>query len=78
MNDTKRSNLKRALQLLDQASNIVDDVSDKESDAMDNMPENLQDSERFSAMERAVDLLNDASTTIEEAVSLINDAILQR
>ncbi len=46
MNDTKRNKLRGAIQLLGQVANIVDDVSDKESDAMDNMPENLQDSER--------------------------------
>lgn len=78
MNNARRDRLKDAIQLLNNATSIVDDVADKEGDAMDNMPENLQESERFSAMEEAVDLLNDATESIGEAIELIGQAVQKR
>lgn len=78
MNNARRDRLKDAIQLLNSATSIVDDVVDKEGDAMDNMPENLQESERFAAMEEAVDLLNDATESIGEAIELIGQAVQKR
>lgn len=42
-------------------------VCDEETNSMDNMPENLQDSERHSAMEETVDYLEDAIENIHGA-----------
>lgn len=47
---------------------------DGEEDALDNMPENLQGSERYEKIEAAVDLLNDASECIDAAIEKINEA----
>lgn len=46
----------------------------QEEDALDNMPENLQGSERYEKIEAAVDLLNDASECIDSAIERINEA----
>lgn len=78
MNATRRNRLNGAIKLLNEATSIVDSVADQEGDAMDNMPENLQESERFAAMEEAVDLLNDATTAIGEAIELIGQAVQKR
>ena len=42
---------------------------------MDNVPENLQDSERYSNMEACVEALSDAVYNLEEAMDLIKEAI---
>ena len=73
MNKKRRERLRAAIDHLDQAASIVESVRDEESDCKDNMPESLQDSERYEAMENAVDALEDAITSINEA----NDSIEQ-
>lgn len=66
--------LKRASALLGTASGLVSTALEQEEDALDNMPENLQGSERYEKIEAAVDLLNDASECIDSAIEKINEA----
>ena len=75
MNDKRRERLKGALSLLDSVSSIVDSVCDKEQDCIDNYPENLQSTDHFEKMESAVDSLNDALESIDEAREHIKSAI---
>lgn len=75
MNETKRNKLREAIRFLSSASNIVDGVCDTEQDCMDNMPENLQSTERYERMEDAVDHLNDALERLDEAKDHIQSAI---
>ena len=67
MNNARRELLGRAVSLLDQAYDIVSAALDQEQDCLDNMPENLQDSERYQKMESAVDCLEGAIESIDEA-----------
>jgi hypothetical protein len=66
--------LKRASELLGTASGLVSTALEQEEDALDNMPDNLQGSERYEKIEAAVDLLNDASECIDSAIEKINEA----
>lgn len=75
MNETKRRSLREALSLISRAIIITEGVCDKEQDALDNCPENLQSTDRFEAMESAVENLNDAVEKLEEAKSNIEAAI---
>lgn len=75
VNERKRKSLREAIQFLNRAIFIVDGVCDQEQDAIDNLPEGLQASERCEAMELAVDSLNDATEKIEEAKEYIESAI---
>lgn len=75
MNALRRKSLKEALTLLGRSLLIVENVCDQETDVMDNCPENLQGSDRFEAMENAVDKLNDAVDKIEEVKECIESAI---
>ena len=75
MNNKRRAALQEASGFLDRAVFIIEGVLDGEQDAMDNCPENLQGSERFEAMEAAVDALNDAVERIEEARESVSTAI---
>ena len=66
--------MKRASALLRTASGLVSTALEQEEDALDNMPENLQGSERYEKIEAAVDLLNAASEGIDSAIEKINEA----
>lgn len=75
MNKTRRTSLRQAAGLLDRAIGIIRDARDDEQECLDNLPENLQNSERCEAMEAAVDHLEDALESIDEAKGHIDEAI---
>ena len=75
MNKNRRKSLRRALSYLDSAICIIRDAKDEEQDCLDNLPENLQSSERYEAMENAVDDLDNAVSSLRDASTSIDDAI---
>ena len=75
MNRKRREILKRAKDHLGTASVLISQALDEEEDSLDNLPENLMESERYEKMENAVDALNDASDGIDEGIEKINEAI---
>ena len=74
MNKEKRNELNTARELLSKSLDIINRVKDKEQDCLDNIPENLEGSERYSTMETAIESLEDAIEKIEEAQDSIDDA----
>lgn len=74
MNNKRRDSLKLAVQLLERASGYVSQALDAEQDCLDNMPENLQSSERYEKMEAAIDSLEAAIESIDSAKESIEDA----
>lgn len=75
MNKQRRIRLKEANSYLDRAMQIVSSVKDEEQDSLDNLPENLQGSERCTIMEDAIDALEEAIENIEQASESINNAL---
>lgn len=74
MNNKRRELLKSAISLLDRVSSIVNNAIDQEQDCLDNMPENLQMSERYENMEAAVECLEEAILHLDDARSRIAEA----
>lgn len=74
MNNKRRELLKNATGLLDQASVMVQMALDSEQDCLDNMPENLLDSERCQKMEDAIERLEEAVEQIDNAKDCIVEA----
>ncbi len=74
MNKQKREQLKKAKILLTNATEIVSAVLDDERDCLDNMPDNLMYSDRYEAMETAVDRLEVAVSSMEEANECLDEA----
>lgn len=73
MNNKRRKALGEARTLIEQAASIVEEVTDEEQEALDNTPENLQESERYYNMENTLDdlyclhdSLSDITGQIEE------------
>lgn len=75
MNKQKRAKLREADSLLAMARQLISQVKDREQDDLDNCPENLQGSERYTTMENAIDELDDAMQSIDEASTSVNNAI---
>ena len=76
MNNKRRAVLRQALQHLSVASELVTRVSDEEQDALDNMPENLQASDRCEQMEVAVSCLEAVSESIDSAIEGIESVVV--
>lgn len=74
MNNQKREKLKLARSYLSKASDIISNVFDDEQDCLDNMPENLQYSDRYERMEAAVNKLEDGLNNIEAAEECLEEA----
>lgn len=74
MNNQKREKLKLARGFLSKASDIVSSVLDDEQDCLDNMPDNLQYSDRYERMEAAISKLEDGLSNIEAAEECLEEA----
>ena len=75
MNKMRRDLLVAARPLLGRAASIIEQVAEQESDCMDNIPENLQSSERYEKMEKAVENLEAALEHIVNAQDCLDEAI---
>jgi len=68
MNNERRKEIRRGIDLLTEAQDIFETVQGEEQDAFDNMPEGLQESERGERMEEVAGLLDGIKDAIETAV----------
>ena len=75
LNNKRRTRLRSIEEDLGMALNLLNSIYDEEQDCMDNVPENLQDSERYSDMEACVEALSEAVYNLEEAMDSIKEAI---
>ena len=75
MNAKRRESLREAVGFLGKAKAIVDKAQDEEQDALDSMPESLEGTDRYEKMENAVDLLEDASSMIDDVIDEVTQAM---
>lgn len=73
MNNADRKELARAREMLDNAKGIIEMVAEAETDKFDNMPENLQGSERGEKFEENADALIEIASSIDDIQSEINE-----
>lgn len=74
VNRKKRDQLGQAKEFLGKAKGLVEDVRNQEQESLDNLPDNLQDTERAGLMEDAIDSLESAMDDIDSAVKNLCDA----
>lgn len=74
INARRRESIRRADLFLSSAARIIASVLELEQDALDGTPENLQGTDRYVRSEEAVELLSDASDTLEEVMQKLQDA----
>lgn len=75
MNNRRRDRLKSVLTSLENAQNTLEAVTDQEEDALDNIPENLMDSEMYDKIDEAVENLNAAQDKLQETIESIERAM---
>ena len=75
MNKARRKELGRAVELLEEAQSIIESCRDEEQEYMDNMPENLQESEKYYAAEEAVNNMDEAYDKIDEVINSVESAM---
>ena len=69
MKEERLKTLKRCLNMIQNAHDVLEEVRDDEQDAFDNLPEGLQYSERGDLMQEAVDNLDVAIDTLDDVLS---------
>lgn len=74
MNNKRRELLRSAVVLMERVSGIVSRALEEEQDCLDNMPENLLDSDRCQKMDLAIDRLDEASEQIDKIIECIEEA----
>ncbi len=73
MNAARRKELKRALEMLDAAKSILEQVAEEEQDAYDNLPESIQDSERGEQIYDNADTLSGYMDDLDDMMSAIEE-----
>ena len=74
MNKQRRKTLNELYDKLAELRDLLDEVKCEEEDYRDNMPENLQNSERYEIAENACDNMASALSSLEEALDYIESA----
>ena len=74
MNKTRRKELEELYDTIYEAKDRLEMLHDEEEEYRDNIPENLQGSERYERAEEAVDALDSAMSSLEEALNYIETA----
>ena len=77
MNKDRRLRIRSVIDVIQECVDTVSSIRDEEEMAMDGLPENLQYSDRYTAMEDAAGYLESAESALEEAVQNLEDAASQ-
>ena len=76
MNAERRRKIKYVLDDIDNVIVTLTEIRDEEQASLDNMPENLAFSDKYSEMEDNIQALDDAIEALDEVVfSITNDVI---
>lgn len=74
MNKARRKALDGVISKIEEAKELLENLQAEEEEYRDNMPENLQGSERYEAADAAVDNMSSAVDALDEAISSIESA----
>lgn len=75
MNAFRRKELARAIEMIEQAQDIISCVLEDEQEAYDNLPENLNNTERACQMDENIMNLGDLDNDIEDLKENIQEII---
>lgn len=75
MNKQNRKDLQGYVDSLEKIKSNIETMMEEEQSKFDNMPEGLQESERGEAIQEAIDNLESASGSLEEAIDYLNEII---
>ena len=72
MNKERRKSLKKALRLIGQAAEMLENIRDEEEEAMENLPEGISYGRTGGQMQEYIDLINEAIESLENADSILS------
>ena len=75
MNKSRRQQLSKWLADIEEIKNELETICSDEQEYFDNMPENLQGSQRGCDSEEAIEQMEEAVSSIEEAISIIEEIV---
>lgn len=75
MNKPRRKELQKALELLEQARDIIEVAMEEEQEAYDNLPESIQEGDMGYTMDENISDLMTAVDSIDELTEGINGVI---
>ena len=67
MNKTRRAMVRKAHKHVSDAHDLIEIALEEEDECLSNMPENLESSQKYQALEENVDLLEEALDQLEAA-----------
>lgn len=74
MNNARRKRISKIADALNELKDQIDELHSAEEEVLDNIPESLQGTERYEIAENAVDMLESASSGLEDVISFLGDA----
>lgn len=74
MNNTRRKELQAIIDKLEDLKGDLELLQEEEEEYRDNMPENLQGSERYEMAEEAISNIEEAVSGLEDVISYIESA----
>ena len=75
MNKQRRAELAAIAESLSELKDRLETCKTEEEEYLENMPENLQESDKHAQSEACVDNLDDAVSSLDDTLTSINDAI---
>lgn len=75
MNNKRRAEIRKIHMILETILSDIERVKDEEELAYDNMPENLQYSDRGEASQEAIDCLEEVYNNMEEIIDLLEEVV---
>ena len=74
MNKQRRKQLADMVEQLELLKSELEEVTEQEEEAFENMPESIQESDRGQRMQEVIEILDNAMLSIEEAIDGITEA----
>ncbi len=74
MNNKRRKQISEVLNSLEDLREAIESIHADEEDAFENLPESLEGSDRYDAMEEAVSNLEDAVDLVDELIEALENA----
>ena len=75
MNKARRKVIQEIHDKIVDLKDSLDDIISEEEEYRDNIPENMQGSDKYAKVDEACDALHDAITNLEDAVDNLNTAM---
>lgn len=75
MNKERRTKIKQLADELKDVKTKLEYISQKEEQMLDNIPENLQETDRYIESENAIDVLDEVVDDLESAIESLNEIV---